>query len=367
MLYHHGSRGYEEAASDAANHARQKLEGLIAQGRDRAGHVIDMVEKEVPSDYVIRAKKLHYDTDGADLLMSFKDQNNKEVVTGMHPHAVEQVAKLCGLPKKWVNEKLVGDDWERELLTHTFNEIFNHREQRQLVRVVNEETRGIMSDKFRRIDSRPIIESFANACSTYGAVPVEGYYLQTKVAIKALLPMVFEPVPNEIIAYGVVLQNSDYGLGTYSLRKILLRLWCTNYAIAEEMLRQVHLGKRLPDNISFSEKTHLLDTETMVSATTDIMEEAFNPNSVNALINAVKEAHETEISPTRIKEFLKAKLNKEETKQVTDAFMSPDVVNMPPGQSKLRLSNAISWIAGKTDNGQRKLEMQQIAGKLIAA
>ena len=40
-----------------------------------------------------------------------------------------------------------------------------------------------------------------------GAVPVEGYALQTKNALKGVLPMVFEPVENEVLSIGLCLQN----------------------------------------------------------------------------------------------------------------------------------------------------------------
>ena len=50
---------------------------------------------------------------------------------------------------------------------------------------------------------------------------------------------------------------------------------------------------------------------------------------------------------------------------VEDAFESEDVINLPAGKSVWRASNAISWIAGRTEDPDRKLELERIAGEVL--
>jgi hypothetical protein len=38
---------------------------------------------------------------------------------------------------------------------------------------------------------------------------------------------------------------------------------------------------------------------------------------------------------------------------------------MPAGNSMWRLSNAISWVAGKTEHAERKLEISKVAGQIL--
>jgi hypothetical protein len=54
---------------------------------------------------------------------------------------------------------------------------------------------GILSDSYRRIDSRPVFEAFATGVQEKGALPYEGYVTDTKIAIQAIMPEVYEPVP----------------------------------------------------------------------------------------------------------------------------------------------------------------------------
>ena len=63
--------------------------------------------------------------------------------------------------------------------------------------------------------------------------------------------------------------------------------------------------------------------------------------------------------------MLRKALQKQEADSVVDAYNSPDTFNMPAGNSIWRLSNAISWVAGKTEDAERKLEISKLAGQLL--
>jgi Universal stress protein family len=55
----------------------------------------------------------------------------------------------------------------------------------------------------------------------------------TKIAIQAIMPEVYEPVPGEVVAFGLSLENSDFGNGALSLRAYLA-FWRT-YTAAEQI------------------------------------------------------------------------------------------------------------------------------------
>jgi hypothetical protein len=65
--------------------------------------------------------------------------------------------------------------------------------------------------------------------------------------------------------------------------------------------------------------------------------------------------------------MLRKSLTKGEVEQVTTAFNSPDVENLPPGNTDWRLSNALSWVAGQTQDAERKLDFMKLAGAVIKA
>ena len=179
------------------------------------------------------------------------------------------------------------------------------------------------------------------------------------------MPEVYEPIPGELVAYGLSLENSDFGNGALSIRAYLLRIWCTNLAITQETMRQVHLGKRLDDNMIYSQRTYELDSQTTVSALKDVVKLQLNAESLRARMDAVKNANETEVTSENARERLKKVLNKGEAEAAINAFNSPDVYNLPAGHTTWRLSNAISWIAGQTEEPERKLELMRVAGEVL--
>ena len=73
-----------------------------------------------------------------------------------------------------------------------------------------------------------------------GAFTYHGVLTETKVSLKAIYPEVYEPVPGEMIAFGVSLENSDFGNGALSIREYVHRIWCANLAVFEETMRQIH-------------------------------------------------------------------------------------------------------------------------------
>jgi hypothetical protein len=188
---------------------------------------------------------------------------------------------------------------------------------------------------------------------------------EVRVALKAMLPYIFEPTPNEVLCFGVQFQNSDFGAGKLNVRAFTLRLWCTNKAVLEDALSQVHLGGKLPEDIVFSEQTYRLDTETQVSAVRDVVFASLSAEKVDTYCRAIREATDTEVDWRKINRRLASALNKTEQEKVREAFDGNDVHNLPPGKNTWRLSNAISWIANTVEDADRRMDLERLAGEVI--
>lgn len=349
--------------------AAHKLEQLIAQGRARAGAVIDHVMNNQPTDRLLPGANLSFEAEDEDgVQVSIADSAGGTIRQRLHRHAIQQMAQTTDLPLKFIDGLLnTSEQWAKELLAHNLDMIFANRfrRQRYLLRSVQGEVRGFLSDRYRRLDSRPIIEAFASEVQRKGALPYNGYVTDTKVAIQAIMPEVYEPVPGELVAYGLSLENSDFGNGALSVRAYLLRIWCSNLAITQEEMRQVHLGRRLDESMIYSQRTYDLDAETTVSALRDVIGTQLNADALHSRMESIRQANATTLDPNATKETLKKLLLKSETEDVIEAYNSPDTYNLPAGNTSWRLSNAISWVAGKTEDSERKLELMKVAGDVL--
>lgn len=373
-MIHHDLRDYDVAVDETAKRFQAQLDETIHNSRGSALSVIEKVQSETPADRIAHSQSLEFTVSGDDdrsLLVGLHNRKAKGYFQErMHKNALDQVAERAGIPSTYVN-RLLDKPYGRQLLVENLTTIFKQEEDaKYLVRSVNGEVRGVLSNSFRLMESGPIIESFAKACEEIGAVPIEGVGGDLRWAVKAILPMVFQPSKKkgteELIAFGVQLSNSDFGKGALGLNAFMTRVICTNYATLEQVLRQVHIGKRLSDDMVFSKETYAADTRAQTLAVRDMVKEVLAPKKVNALVGRIGKALEERIDPKQAwTELPKLGLLKGEVEKVKELFNDAGVEQLPPGTTQARLSNAVSWFAKSAPTPERRLELEQIAGDLL--
>lgn len=379
-MIHHDSRDYDEASSAAAAKGREKMEEIIHKGQASAEAVVSIIQNRVVKDKVKRANDLRLwaerndqDTDYEFVLSTGHRADESHRI---HPHAFKQLVGQGGadIGSEFVNKVLKeakGLSWGHKLVEHTVNEILAHRPpaDRHLIRIDTDDgdrVKGFLSDKYRRLDSRPLADAFMGMAAAAGLVPIEGVASDTKCRVRAVLPKVFEPIRNEVMIFGLEFGNSDFGDGGVQLNLWTMRTVCTNLAITQRGLRQVHLGKRLPDDLNLSDEYYRKDAETLAIAMRDIGNDLIGPGRINSMMEAVQNASEQEIrSADGIDKYLRG-LDKSEAQMVRTLYDGNDELNLPAGQTVYRLSNAVSFFAQARNIGaDRRLELQEIAGKML--
>ena len=373
-MIHHSEKDYDTALTEATEGFKAKLEEMIHKTQGTAMSIIEKVQRETPIDRVADSTTLQFMVDGdteRGIVMSLRNKKAKNFFQeGLHKNALDQVCERAGIPGTYVN-RLLDKPYGRELIVENLSKIFKEEENKKfLVRSVNDQVRGVLSNSFKRMDSGPIIEAFAKACGDIGAVPVEGIGGDLRWAVKAILPYVFQPSAKrgmeEVLAFGLQLSNSDFGKGVLGLNTFCTRLICTNTATMEQAMRQVHLGKRLSDDIEYSKETYQFDTKTQVSAVKDMVGQLLAPDKVNALVARIGEALEKRIDPKEAwNELPKMGLLKGEVTAIKELFTDGDVEMLPRGTTQARLSNAISWFAKSAATPERRLELEEVAGQML--
>jgi hypothetical protein len=357
---------------------KAKLEAKIEAGRKSAMALIEKLHTDVPEDQIAKGAALRFGTRQSEprnmvggetmhypppeLVMGVGDKGLR-----IHKHALSQLATRAKVPPGYVTDLAQGAEWQRKLAAGILNEHFHQGapDARYLVRSVGGTARGVLSDKYRRLDNRPIVDALAAVAQQIGAVPVDGTFSDVRVALKIVLPQVYVAA-GDVVAFGLEWGNSDYGASRNTLRGFFLRLECLNGATTENSLAQVHLGRALSEDIVLSQRTIELDTRATVSAMNDVVRSILLPERIKERIAAVERAASVVTDSRKLRTLLGKKLTKTETERVQSAFESNDVVNLPPGDTMWRASNAVSWIAGQKDvEADRRLALERIAGEFI--
>jgi len=348
--------------SSQRDFAKSKLRDFINKNLGPAQNEINRVMNEVPNDQIVRSGAIEFeDRDAVGYKAAGGEWRN------LHVNAVEQAATRAGMPTAYAKGLSTGTKWERNLLAHSLNEHFHEgdSDKRILLRTVGDETRGMLSDRFRRLDCRPVLDTLIDEAKRAGALVCKASGSVIKTSVKIIIPEILEPVPGEFIVWGLSWGNSDYGKGANELGAFIHRCVCWNGMMAEKAMRQIHLGKRLTDDISFSEKTYQLDTDASVSAMRDVARHYLSKEKVTGYLDAIRTVNEEEIDGKAMFTELKRRTTKGNAEAVKDAFNSPDVVNLPPGNTKWRWANAVSFVAGNTENPETQIDLEKIAGDLL--
>ena len=293
-------------------------------------------------------------------------------VFSMHDNAVRQTAEKLGIPAPYLRSLAGGDERQRWLAVRILN---SHREwvdpKRLLVRAVGDEVRGVLSDSYRRLNAMQIVRAFAEEVQNNNAVIVDGLYTDTRLFVESLHPQpIIFPTPKNgdvAIAFGARLSTSDYGNGALELRFYLMQGVCLNGMVRESVLRQVHLGKRLPDSLSLSERTYELDTMTTVSAIKDLTSQLFNRETIEKRMIEIQDAsgHEVDIPKELLNLQKSGQLFKSEVEHVHQIIHRNNPDDGIVGEASLwKLVQGVTAYSRDAEP-ERSRELQELAGNLM--
>lgn len=337
-------------------------------GRDVARQV--MAEADRRRDRYVPARAIRIDARDKRLTFGLELADRREEGAPIVQHALDQVAERVGMNSRYLHDlQARGEPWAAELAARNLNTLLDRVPddgEKFLVRQVDQTVRGVLSSAFKRIDGRPTLVAMLDEGAKVGAKLVGGTYTDAKVAFKMVAAKPVEVFPNEWMVFGIDFRTGDYGGTAAEFMAFLLRLRCLNGAVSVRELRKIHVGKRFDGDEAASERTLKLGAMEMASWARDQVRALLSPAAEENLVKQIRRANAVEVSAERIEGFLKTRVNKTEAKQIVEKFSSADVVELPPGQTAWRFSNALSWLARDTEDGARKLELEALAGEAMA-
>jgi hypothetical protein len=291
----------------------------------------------------------------------------------LHANAVGQLADRMGVPQRYLRTLAGGEEWQVLLAAQILNEHSGWTQRsRVLVRTVGKQVRGVLSDSYRRLNSVEILTAFVEEASNQGAVISDAYMNDTKVWAETILPQpIVVPTKNNgdvVIFAGARFSTSDYGDGAVDMRAFLLNGACLNGMVRESVMRQMHLGAKLPDSLALSQQTYELDTQTTVSAVRDLTRGLFLPENIKEKAYEIQGASEMEVDLEKEVKKLTSNgsLLKAEGKEVEKLLMKNDPNDGVQGGSTLwKLSQAITAHA-RTLTPERSRELHEISGALLS-
>ncbi len=290
----------------------------------------------------------------------------------LHDNAIGQLADRMGIPQRYLRGLASGEPWAKQLAATLLNEHSGWTQRsRVLVRTVGTQVRGVLSDSYRRLNSVEILTAFVQEAAQHGAVISDAYMNDTKIWAETILPTPLTvPTANNgdvVIFAGARFSTSDYGDGAVDMRAFLLNGACLNGMVRESVMKQVHLGSKLPDNLQLSQQTYELDTKTTVSAVRDLTKGLFSKDNLMKKAIEIQGASEMEVDfEHELKRLTRdGGLLKQEGKEVEKILMRNDPEDGVQGGATLwKLTQAITAHAREL-SPERSRELHELSGQLL--
>jgi hypothetical protein len=228
-----------------------------------------------------------------------------------------------------------------------------------------------LSDAYRRLDTGIILNEFCSSIAKQGGRLISAHYDDLQVFVEAIIPELIEvPTLNngtEIICFGVRFRSSDFGKSALELRSFFWKPICSNGAVWENVMRQIHIGGRLPNNLLLSERTYRLDTRTQASLVRDAVADFFKTDIIAHNAKMIQDASFIEVDiPKELKALPKLGLLQNETIKVEEILLKNNEEDGVSGKPTLwKLMQAISRTGVLAENKTRERELQEISGSLL--
>lgn len=353
-----------------------KVQSMIERNRSNVQGTVQRLleEQKISQDFIA---PIGVSNQGAAPVMTFAGEE-KLLVTlpdgefTLHDNATGQLAEKMGVPVRYLKNLSKGGEWERQLAATVLNEHSrNSHRSRVLVRSVGGEVRAVLSDSYRRINSSIILMAFMQEALSQGALMADAFMSDTKVWAETILPTpLIVPTKQNgdiVIFMGARFSTSDYGDGAVDMRSFMLNGACLNGMVRESVMKQIHLGAKLPDNLSLSDRTYELDTQTTVSAVSDLTKGLFSKEAFTQKAIEIQAASEMGVDLEKeLKTLLsRGTLNKSEKEGVEVLLMNNNPNDGVTGGASLwKLTQAITAHA-RTVDPVRAREMHEISGALL--
>lgn len=195
---------------------------------------------------------------------------------GILETAHDQIGARLGIPAKYYDRMRAEDP---ELLAINVNTWFQADPQKRMIRSLGGDARAFLSNRYNRIENEEIAEV---ALPVLAGIPdvkiVASEVTDRRMYIQAVAPRIQGEVKKgDIVQAGVMISNSEIGMGTVTVAAIFWRLWCNNGAVSLEKHRSYHVGRQIADSEELwrddtraaDDRVVLLKVRDMVAAAVD--------------------------------------------------------------------------------------------------
>lgn len=295
------------------------------------------------------------------------------VFESINDTAHNQIGTYLNIPKKYY--ELMRSD-QPELLAHNVN-TWLHLEsntQKRLVRTLDGTARAFLSDRYRRIDNDVIAQmaltTLFSMPQVSGANVVSCEITPTRLYIKVVFFHIQGEVKvGDIVESGIMITNSEIGLGGFTVKPFIHRLWCKNGAVMNDaVIAKRHIGSRLASGvINYQDDTKKADDQALMLEMRDTIMTCGDQDSFNVYLERMRESTESEKIQKPV-EAVEVLTNDFSVFTFSEGEKNLILENLIRDQdySKWGMLNAVTKVANDHPDYERATELEGYGGTILS-
>lgn len=274
-----------------------------------------------------------------------------------------QIASRLNIPKKYY------DKMRNEvpgLLSHNVNTWFKTDRDKRLVRTMDGDVRAYLSDRYKRMDNFELLYSLIPTLKEHkDTLVVRSQSLtESRMYLQFEFPRLKTEVSvGDIVTAGLIVTNSEVGLGALDIREMVWRLSCSNGMITGSIKRQHHLGASIGYEEFYTEQTINAKRKALMLELKDVFRNAITQESLLLIADKMRKAMDQEVK-SKPTDFIK-KVTKKFSLSETEG--EDILVNMmrEGNMNKFGLANGVTYLAHSTENRDRQFDLENLGGDII--
>lgn len=233
----------------------------MIQGMELATLANSLVEtRNHKKDYVAETRAMRL-TDDAKVSFKIGKQEHQFAPTAI---CLGQIGDRVGIPRKYAERMR---DEAPALLAKNVNHWFTSKPEKRMLRTLQNGSnvaRAFLSDRYRALDNADIAEKILPRLVDMGLEIKSAAITEQRLYIQAVSPKVEAEIKKvgDIVQSGIVISNSEVGMGNLNMRHLLYTLRCTNGLIAENIVKQHHVSRKSAGGDEEAEAFEYLSDET---------------------------------------------------------------------------------------------------------
>ena len=267
-------------------------------------------QNDLKADYMLDTRSLRLEPFGGGLYLNAYDQSGDYAVEPLEVNAIahRQIGTHLKIPAAYYDKML---EEYPELLAQNVNAWFQREPAVRMVRTIDGTARAFLSNRYRRIDNLDIAGIVLPVLQEMEGMHFESCQLtDSRMYIKVVnTRLEAEVVPGDIVQSGIIISNSEVGLGSVSIQPLVYRLVCSNGMVVNDaQTRRNHVGRVNEASEIYqlySEKTLEADDKAFAMKIQDTVRAVVDEVRFTRVVNMMREAKDAPMNTAAVPGIVK--------------------------------------------------------------